>query len=155
MELEQFRQLLEWSTQFQNEPMLSNLNKKNHDDRNMSSNLGAAFFSQQGSVPRCDVYRSGSYLIVEAELPGISREEIKVQLTKDEIIIKGKYLTLLPNREYLIKERPSLNFEKKLTIPFQVIREGIETSLESGLLTIAMPIPESEEAVDIPFKMET
>jgi HSP20 family protein len=146
MEMEGFRQLLEWSTQF---------NKKNQDGGTISSNLGAAFFSQQGSVPRCDAYRSGNTLMVEAELPGIARENIKVQLAKDEIIIRGGYLTLLPNREYLIKERPSLNFEKKLSIPFQVIREGIETSFEDGLLTIAIPIHEEEEAVDIPLRVET
>jgi HSP20 family protein len=155
MELKQFRQLLEWSTQFQNDQLLGNLNKKNSEDRAMSAGLGAAFFGQQSSVPRCDVYKSGSNLIVEAELPGIAREDIKVQLAKDEIIIKGNYLTVLPNREYLIKERPSLNFEKKLSIPFQVMREGIKTSFEEGLLKIVIPVHEGEEAVDIPFKIET
>jgi HSP20 family protein len=155
MEMNQFKQLLEWSTQFQNDQFLCNLSKKNAEDRTISSSPGAAFFGQQSSVPKCDVYKNGSTLIVEAELPGIAREDIKVQLTKDEIIIKGNYLTLLPNREYLIKERPSLNFEKKLSIPFQVLREGIETSFKEGLLKIVIPVHEGEEAVDIPFKMET
>ncbi|MEN8700595.1 Hsp20/alpha crystallin family protein [Bacillus infantis] len=155
MELEQFRHLLEWSTQVQNDPLLGSLNKKNPEGQNMSSNLGSAFFGQQGSVPRCDVYKSGSTVIVEAELPGIERQEIKVQMAKDEIIIKGKYLTLLPNREYLIKERPSLKFEKKLSIPYQVIRQEIKTSFKEGLLVIIIPIHEDEEAVDIPFQMDT
>ncbi|PLR72079.1 Hsp20/alpha crystallin family protein [Bacillus sp. UMB0728] len=155
MSLEQFRHLLEWSTQVQNDPLLGSLSKKNPEGQIMPSNPGSAFFGQQGSVPRCDVYKSGNTIIVEAELPGIERENFKVQLAKGEIIIQGKYMTLLPNREYLIKERPSLKFEKKLSIPYQVIRQEIKTSFEEGLLVIIIPIHEDEEAVDIPFQMDT
>nr|WP_275411190.1 Hsp20/alpha crystallin family protein [Bacillus sp. B15-48] len=99
--------------------------------------------------PICDIYEKGNHLFVEAELPGMSKQDISVSLKGQDLIIAGKYSTLKPGLHYYLKERENRHFEKKIILPVKINKTGIRSSLEDGLLTIELPIIREEDSVPI------
>jgi HSP20 family protein len=101
---------------------------------------------QQKSFPRCDLYEVDKAFILEAEIPGIKLSDIHVRFENNLCVLTGTCRTLKEGMRYYLKERPHLLFEKKITIPSPIDREGIRYSLTDGLLTIQLP-KENEEVV--------
>ncbi|MGI8383743.1 Hsp20/alpha crystallin family protein [Robertmurraya sp. P23] len=101
---------------------------------------------QQKNFPRCDLYEDDEGFILEAEVPGIKIGDIHVRLEKEFCILTGTCRTMKEGMRYHMKERPHLTFEKKITLPSHINKEGIRYSLTEGILTIKLP-KENEEVV--------
>lgn len=99
--------------------------------------------------PHCDLYEYEDRLFIEAELPGVTREQVRITLKGKHLAISGEYSTLKPRITYYLKERCDRSFEKNINLPYQVNQHGIKSSLEKGLLTIVLPIIKEEEAVPV------
>jgi HSP20 family protein len=103
----------------------------------------------KGLFPRCDMFEESDQLYIQAELPGISREDVVVSLKDQELVIQGNYSTLKPGLQYYLKERSDRSFVKSIKLPVKVNKQKISSSLEDGLLTIMFPIIKEEDAVPI------
>ncbi|MGM0899680.1 Hsp20/alpha crystallin family protein [Mesobacillus maritimus] len=103
----------------------------------------------KGLFPRCDMFEEEDQLYIQAELPGISREDVVVSLRDQELVIQGNYSTLKPRLQYYLKERSDRSFEKSIKLPVKVNKQKISSSLNNGLLTIMFPIIKEEDAVPI------
>lgn len=101
---------------------------------------------QQKNFPRCDLYEDEECFILEAEVPGIKKGDIHVRIEKDVCILTGTCRTMKEGIRYHLKERPHLTFEKRITLPPHINKEGIRYSQTDGLLTIQLP-KENEEVV--------
>ncbi|GLB61141.1 Hsp20/alpha crystallin family protein [Cytobacillus sp. NCCP-133] len=147
MDMEKWKELIQLTAQYQNEDFWSGFMESENSDLNKKRSFSGleqrkinTFLSNQEVYPRCDMYEDGDKIIIEAELPGLAKNDIKVSLIQDELIIKGKSSTFRNHCRYLLKERPSRNFEKKLSIPIAINKNMIETSLNHGILSIILPI---------------
>jgi HSP20 family protein len=103
----------------------------------------------KGLFPRCDMFEENDRLFIQAELPGISREDVVVSLKDQEIVIQGNYSTLKPSLQYYLKERSDRSFVKSIKLPVKVNKQNINSNLDNGLLTIICPIIKEEDAVPI------
>jgi len=103
----------------------------------------------KGLFPRCDMFEENDQLFIQAELPGISREDVVVSLKDQELVIQGNYSTLKPSLQYYLKERSDRSFVKSIKLPVKVNKQNINSSLDNGLLTIICPIIKEEDAVPI------
>ncbi len=101
---------------------------------------------QQKNFPRCDLYEVDEGFILEAEIPGIKLGDLHVRIENDICILTGTCRTMQEGMRYHLKERPHLRFEKKITLPSHINKEGIRYSLTDGILTIKLPV-ENEEVV--------
>lgn len=145
MDMNQLKQWMDMTKQYQAQGFWNEIfNSKNGLPVHSTENTAADFFSNQNIFPRCDVYENQYGLIVEAELPGVEKGEIKVLLQQDELILKGKCNTVKQSIKYYLKERPNRTFEKKITIPISVNRHEIKSSFNNGILTIILPINRNE-----------
>lgn len=103
----------------------------------------------KGLFPRCDMFEENDQLYIQAELPGISREDVVVSLKDQELVIQGNYSTLKPRLQYYLKERSDRSFVKTIKLPVKVNKQKISSNLNDGLLTIMFPIIKEEDAVPI------
>lgn len=158
MDMEKWKELIKLSAQYQTQdfwngligPESSDLNKKRS-----FAGLEQEKISTFHHYPRCDMYMDGGRIFVEAEIPGLNRDDIKVSLLNDELVIKGTCISFRNNFQYFLKERPSRIFEKRLTIPLPINKRGIKTSLINGILYIILPIEQDEnEKIPILIKNE-
>lgn len=126
-----------------------------------STNLFDDFFTPQAGVyhessagvvqPVVDIYEKDETLVFEAELPGIEKEDIKVD-------VKGRHLSLSGERHNTSdvneegryrKERRHGKFERTFKLPFEVTEEQIDATYRNGVLILSVAKPEEQKAKQI------
>lgn len=89
-----------------------------------------------------DIKRTDDAYVVHAELPGLSKEEVDIELDRDVLTIKGERKTETKEEKegYVRQERSYGSFFRKIRLPDDVDPEQeIEAGLDNGLLEIKIP----------------
>jgi HSP20 family protein len=99
-----------------------------------------------GSMP-VDVSETKDEVIVRADLPGFSKDEIKLKATQDELIIEaGKREEKEERAEnYFRQERRWGAVRRVIPLPVPVIPEKARAKFENGVLEVRLPKQEPEE----------
>jgi HSP20 family protein len=111
---------------------------------------GTAPSGQVGTwAPAIDVQRSNGSLIVTAELPGLKKEEVKVELSDDALVIKGERKSEhKEEREgYYKSERSYGQFYRSIPLPEGAKADQAKAELNDGVLKVSVPVPESKKTV--------
>lgn len=99
--------------------------------------------------PSTDVYESRDHVIVVLELAGVAADDIEVFASGRALTVRGTRRNLTPlesHRNYHKMEIQFGDFEKIIPLWCRVDIEDLETTLESGILTIRIPkLQESRE----------
>jgi HSP20 family protein len=80
-------------------------------------------------------------IIVEVELPGVERQDVRIEVEGDVLRISGERHTTVEHQErhYSRIERSYGRFERHLRLPASVDREGIRAEFQAGILIITLP----------------
>jgi len=91
--------------------------------------------------PAVDVLESKDSYLIHAELPGMKREDIKVEVKDGALVLSGerKSEKLAEGIEYRHTERVAAKFWRSFTLPETVKQDGIEASYKDGVLEIRVP----------------
>ena len=91
--------------------------------------------------PRVDMCETPEEIIVEVELPGVRREDMRIEVKGDFLHITGekRATTERQERNYYRVERSYGRFERQLRLPGTVVREGIRAEFDAGILIITLP----------------
>ncbi len=105
-------------------------------------------------IPLADIEETDDAWIVEAELPGVRREDIDVELRDDELVITGEMKE--KERKGVLRRRTRKvgDFEYRVTLPGQPQADGIDASLHDGELTVRVPKAERERPQRIAVKAD-
>ena len=98
----------------------------------------------RGFRPSVDIYEKEDRLCLEAELPGFSKENIKVDVKGNLLTIGGERASdeeLKGDRNYR-RERYFGSFERSFKLPFEVKEEQISATYKDGVLTLLVEKPE-------------
>ena len=96
-------------------------------------------------VPSVDIYETDKHdLVLRAELPGISREDIDVTVENGTIVIKGekKFDTEVKEENYRRIERTYGTFHRSFTLPNTVDAAKVAAEYKNGVLTVTLPFKE-------------
>ena len=96
-------------------------------------------------VPSVDIYETDTHdLVLRAELPGISREDIEVTVENGTIVIKGekKFDTEVKDEHYRRIERTYGTFHRSFTLPNTVDAAKVAAEYKNGVLTVTLPFKE-------------
>jgi HSP20 family protein len=97
-----------------------------------------------GWAPPVNIEEQDDAYVVEAELPGVKREDVNIELVGNELSITGEVKDQ-ERKGVLRKETRRVGrFEYRVTLPDQVDAEGPEAKLNDGVLTVR--VPRSERA---------
>ena len=92
-----------------------------------------------GWTPLVDVEETDDAYVVEAELPGIKREEIAIELLANELALTGEVARRERSGTMRRQARRTGRFEYRVTLPDQVDPDKVEATLADGVLTIRIP----------------
>ena len=97
--------------------------------------------------PSIDVVRTNGTLVLTAELPGITADNVDVSLDGDILIIKGEKTEEreVSEADRYVHERTFGSFQRRMTVPDGVSAEGIDANFENGILTVQVVLPEDKE----------
>lgn len=107
--------------------------------------MGRARGEQDVWMPPLEVTEQNGYLIISADLPGLRKEDVKVEVTKDSLILQGerKHTYREKHEGYHISERCYGRFYRSLPLPEGANADKAVAELVNGTLEISIPIPET------------
>jgi HSP20 family protein len=116
--------------------------------------LGSGAETEIGWAPIVDVQHRNGNLVISAELPGLKKDELKVQVTDDQLVIEGER-----KREheevhggYHRLERSYGRFFRAIPLPEGAKSDQVKAELKDGLLTVTIPAPEAvKKAREVPI----
>ncbi|MGH7469283.1 MAG: Hsp20/alpha crystallin family protein [Longimicrobiales bacterium] len=109
--------------------------------------LGREFVSDRW-LPQVDVLRRGEELVVRADLPGLKKEDISVDVADNVLTIRGERREeRQEEREgYYWHERRAGSFYRSIPLPEGADAEHARASFSDGVLEITVRAPEEEES---------
>jgi HSP20 family protein len=95
-------------------------------------------------VPAVDIEETEDGWIVEAELPGVDKKDINVELRDSELTITGDIKERERTGILRRRTRRKGRFEYRVALPGDADADGVDASLHDGVLTLR--VPKSERA---------
>jgi len=105
-------------------------------------------FARGAWSPNVDIFEDQDRLIVEAELPGMKREDFEVSVENNVLTLKGerRFEKKTEGDNYHRVERSYGSFTRQFTLPQTVTAEGATAEFENGVLHVALPKREETKA---------
>lgn len=106
--------------------------------------------------PAIEVYEEKDDVVVKAEIPGIKKEELEVNITDDLLTIKGekKKEEEVKEKGYYYSERSYGSFERSIEIPRAVHADKARASFKDGILEVRLPKTEEAKRKEVKLKVE-
>lgn len=110
-------------------------------------------FNELGSrsdiAPAVDIFEEGNEVVVKAELPGMTREEVDVRLSGNMLTIAGEKKSegTIERKDFLRVERTYGSFSRTLRLPEGIRSESAKAHFADGILEIRVPRNENSESV--------
>ncbi len=92
-----------------------------------------------GWSPLVDVEEQDDAYVLEAELPGVKRDDVDIELVGNELAITGELKEKERSGVLRRRTRRMGRFDYRVTLPEQVDAEQIDASLSEGVLTVRVP----------------
>lgn len=97
------------------------------------------------SIP-VDIYETDKELVVEVGVPGFSKNDIKVRVENDRVIVEGKKETKEEAKEerYYRKEIRKEKFSRVIYLPYEVDPDEAKAEMKDGVLKVVFPKSKEE-----------
>jgi HSP20 family protein len=105
-------------------------------------------------APPVDIEEADDAWVVEAELPGVKRGDVNVDVRDSQLVISGEIKER--ERRGILRRRTRRvgQFEYRVTLPGEADAERIKADLHDGVLTVRVPKPEGSRPRQIQVKGE-
>jgi HSP20 family protein len=129
-------------------------------NRLFSGNLSRTFDDEdiaRGSwSPSVDIYENKDQIVLEAELPGMKREDFELSVENNVITLRGErqFEKKDESDNYHRVERAYGSFTRSFTVPNTVSAEGATADYRNGVLRVTLPKREETKARRIEIKSE-
>ena len=109
-----------------------------------NDDFGGSLLTNWTKKPEMNVSKTENEYIIELSVPGLSKEDIKIELDDDILTIKGKKKIGKTDKKtnYFYSEFSYSGFERSLTLPEdtdKVNKDIINAKYENGVLTLTIP----------------
>jgi len=97
-------------------------------------------FTSISSFPY-DMVDEGDKFVIKAEMPGVNKEDIKLNLTENNIEISAEHREAEEEtkKNYLRRERREISYQRSFPFPERVDPSKTKAKLENGILNIEVP----------------
>lgn len=117
-------------------------------DRPLVNQFGAWY-------PPVDIQDRGGEILIEAELPGMKKEDIDIRIENNVLTLQGQRKREHEAKEegYFRSERVYGGFSRSFTLPSTVAVNKITASYKDGVLTVSLPKAEEAKPRQIEVKV--
>jgi len=105
-------------------------------------------------IPAVDIFETNEGIVLKAELPGITAQNISVEVKDNTLTLKGekKFEKEVKEENYHRVERSYGSFQRAFTLPGTIHQEKVKAKFKDGILEITLP--KVEEAKPKQVKVE-
>lgn len=117
---------------------------------------GVEWTAAENFVPAVDVKETDKEYMIEAELPGIKKEDVHIEVKDHVLTLRGerKFENEEKKEDYTRIERSYGTFLRTFGLPEHVAETGIEAAYKDGILTIRLPKGEAPKPKEIEVKLQ-
>jgi HSP20 family molecular chaperone IbpA len=109
---------------------------KTQDRRAMQNRSGQEVFLR----PAVDIYEDASRITMIADLPGVSRDRLDVQVDGTNLLIEGQAALDLPeDTEAVLADVRATRYRRSFTLSKELEKDGISAEMKDGVLTLHLP----------------
>ena len=124
-------------------------------DRMVDTFLRPTYASTVGFTPSCDIDETKDHYLASFDIPGLKKEDIKVEVQGNKLVISGERHREMKSEEgeaTLRHERAYGKFERTFELSALINADKIEAQYENGVLNIALQKPMLPKAEQFKFK---
>jgi len=101
--------------------------------------------------PAVDLYEKDDHFVIKAELPGVDKNDIRVDLKDRVLSLSGQrtYDNEVKEENYYRKERSYGKFQRAFSLPADVDSDKITAEFKDGVLRVEVPKPEEKKAKQV------
>ena len=104
-------------------------------------------------APQADIHETQDDFFVVANMPGSSKDKIKIKLEEGNLIIMGRIeYEEVKKRKYVLKETEFGNYYRKFNISDSIDETKIDAVYEEGQLTVKLPKHDSVKPKTVSIK---
>lgn len=85
-----------------------------------------------------DIRDEGDKLVLEADIPGVSKDDLEIIATPERLTLKGQRKAA-DDKTTVHRERGPLSFERVFQLPKGIEVDKVEATLDAGVLTVTLP----------------
>ena len=99
-----------------------------------------------GSYPPLNVFRKGDDFVLIAEVPGINRADLDLQVKGRTIRLSGTKAVKFPEKTSVHRrERLAGRFDRSVTLPVEINAEAVKAECQDGILAVSLPRAEQDK----------
>lgn len=109
-----------------------------------------------GFMPALDVFEDKDNVIVKADLPGLTKDDVEITLQDDVLTLRGekKQEKEVKEENYHRVERVYGSFNRSVSLPVAVDANKVEATFKDGVLRITLPKAEEAKPKQIKVKVQ-
>ena len=103
-----------------------------------------------------DIFDKADSIIIHAELPGVTKDDVSIEVKENVLTLKGERVEVKEVNEdkYFRKERSFGSFYRAFTLPSTINPNSIKATFKDGVLEIEIPKPEEQKPKQVQIKIE-
>ncbi|ABM17159.1 Hsp20/alpha crystallin family protein [Marinobacter nauticus] len=145
-----------WNPISEFEDMMNRYNRMFGLARTNGEREGKDLFSRSDWAPAVDIKETPEAFMVEAELPGMSKDDVKVTVHDGVLTIQGERKSEEETKDKKLHriERFYGSFMRRFTLPDNVDENSVKANFKDGLLTLSIQKAEPKEpkAIEVEVK---
>ena len=122
--------------------------------REKQDGLERAISDYTSKVPEkliMDVMEDDENIIVKIDIPGVKKDDIKIDITEDSLGVMAKFKRELEVEDvnYIKRERKHGEANRIIVLPAKIMMDETTAKFENGVLTVTLPKLEKKESFEI------
>lgn len=104
--------------------------------------------------PAVDIHETDEAIVLQAELPGLKKEDIEIEVKENILILKGERTTDkdVKEKNYYRQERRLGKFFRSFTLPAAIDSAKVAASYKAGVLEVKILKPQEQKPAQIDIK---
>lgn len=94
--------------------------------------------------PGANIMKSETGFQIQLAIPGIPKENVKVEIHEDQLVITATNPNQEPKTNFVRYEFDYTNFKRSFRLPKNVDTVNLKAAFEQGVLTIDLPLKQPE-----------
>ncbi len=147
--------LVRWNPFYELKKLSDSINQL-FDESLLQEGERGSGFSLTSWSPSTDIYETKDEYVFKIEVPGMNKDDVKVEFTEDTLIIKGerKEEKDIKKENYHRIERFFGSFQRSFTLPKNIDVKKIKAELKDGVLELRVPKVEKAKTKAIPITIK-
>lgn len=89
----------------------------------------------------CDLADKGDKFVLTADLPGMEKDEVNINVTDGGIEISAEHKESKEEKrkDYIRQERSQIRYERTLSVPEEIVGSKVTAKMTNGVLTVELP----------------